>query len=143
MKNLIKNKKRKIVVYVLIAFMMIFMVFPSVNGYQEVEYVEAVVIFEPGVNVDIPEVEIKYYYDSLNGFAGRMPYSTYKLLEKAWFVRSINLNSNITVISVNDPAGGGGNDLFDWGIDDIDAERAWGVSKTLTMFYLTIQLVKM
>ena len=127
MKNLIKNKKRKIVVHVIIAFIMIFISLPSMTVYQEVEYVEAVVIFEKSVNVDIPEVEIKHYYDSLNGFAGRMPYSTYKWLEKAWFVRSINLNSNLTIISAYEPGGGGGgNDLLDWGIDDIDAERAWG-----------------
>jgi subtilisin family serine protease len=126
MKNLMKNKKRKIIIHILITFMMIFMFSPSVFAYQEVEYVEAVVIFEPGVNVDIPGVEIRYYYDSLNGFAGRMSYSTYKWLEKAWFVRAIDLNSKIAVISEYDPGGGGSDDLLDWGIDDIDAERVWG-----------------
>ena len=126
MKNLMKNKKKKIVIHILITFMMIFMFPPSVYAYQEVEYVEAVVIFEPGVNVDIPGVEIKYYYDSLNGFAGRMSYSTYKWLEKAWFVRAIDLNSKTAVISEYDPGDGGSDDLLDWGIDDIDAERVWG-----------------
>ncbi len=117
----IQKKKSKVILalIVTISFFLSYVVLHPDYALQE-QYVDAIVFFEDGVTVDdIPGVDYKYRWASLNGFAGRMSYSTYKELEKADFVKSIELDQK-TVRPASDE------DELDWGVDDIDAERVWG-----------------
>ena len=115
MKN--KNKIIKINFSVLIAFIFLFTVPSSTFACREVQYVDAIVLLKPGINLEIPGVEYKYRWDAINGFAGRMSYATYKRLEQSWFVESITQDSKSKALT---------EDILDWGVDDIDAERIWG-----------------
>lgn len=121
MKIQVKNNKLRSVYSVTIIFILIVAISPSIFAYQEKEQlVDAIVIFENGVNVDdIPGVDYKYRWENFNGFAGKMPYSTYQRLESSWFVKSIELDQKIVR-----PAWVG--DKLNWGVDDIDAEIVWG-----------------
>jgi len=115
MKN--KNKIIKINFSVLIAFIFLFTVPSSTFALREVQYIDAIVLLKPGINLEIPGVEYKYRWDAINGFAGRMSYTTYKKLEQSWFVESITQDSKSKALT---------EDILDWGVDDIDAERIWG-----------------
>ena len=115
MKN--KNKIIKINFGVLIAFIFLFTVPSSTFACREVQYIDAIVLLKPGINLEIPGVEYKYRWDAINGFAGRMSYTTYKKLEQSWFVKSIEQDSKSKTLT---------EDILDWGVDDIDAERIWG-----------------
>lgn len=115
MKN--KTKIIKINLSVLIAFIFLFAVPSSTFAYREVQYIDAIVVLKPGINLEIPGVEYKYRWDAINGFAGRMSYTTYKKLEQSWFVKSIEQDSKSKALA---------EDTLDWGVDDIDAERIWG-----------------
>ena len=120
MRELNKTKKIKVILSILFFFLIIFAIVPSVFAKPEVQYVNAIVFFKKGVYInDIPEVEYKYHYENFNGFAGKMPYSTYQKLEGSWFVKSIELDQKIVR-----PVWVG--DRLNWGVDDIDAERVWG-----------------
>ena len=112
-----KNKIIKINLSILIAFIFLFAVPSSTFAYQEVQYIDAIVLLEPGIDLEIPGVEYKYRWDAINGFAGRMSYTTYNRLEQSRFVKSIEIDSKSIALA---------EDILDWGVDDIDAERIWG-----------------
>lgn len=112
-----KNKIIKINLSILIAFIILFAVPSTTFAHQEVQYIDAIVLLKPGINLEIPGVEYKYRWDAINGFAGRMSSTTYKKLEQSWFVESIERNIKSKALA---------EDTLDWGVDGIDAERIWG-----------------
>jgi len=119
----IQKKKRKVILalIVTVSFFLSYMVLHPDYALQE-QYVDAIVLFEDGVTVDdIPEVDYKYRWANLHGFAGRMPYSTFKELEKSDFVKLIEIDSELYTLN-----GVHKNESLDWGVDHIDAERVWG-----------------
>jgi len=123
MKIQTKNNKLRSVYSVTIIFILIVAISPSIFAYQEEEQlVDAIAIFENGVNVDnIPGVDYKYRWANFNGFAGRMSYSTFKELEKSDLVRLIEIDSELGTYDVVHRK-----ESLDWGVDHIDAERVWG-----------------
>jgi len=118
-----KNNKLRSVSSVTIIFLLIIAIVPPNFAYQKKEQlVDAIVLFENGVIVDdIPGVDYKYRWENLNGFAGRMSYSTFKELEKSDLVRFIEIDSELGTFEVYHKE-----ESLDWGVDHIDAEKVWG-----------------
>ncbi|MGQ4871095.1 MAG: S8 family serine peptidase [Candidatus Thorarchaeota archaeon] len=79
-------------------------------------YVNAIIMFKPGVDVDVAGIDIIHEYKNLNGIAARIPVFLYNVLEHAWFVSSIQLDHEVSLYQ----------DTLDWGVDDVDAEQVWG-----------------
>jgi len=79
-------------------------------------YVNAIIMFKPGVDVDVAGIDIIHEYKNLNGIAARIPVFLYNVLEHAWFVSSIQLDHEVSILQ----------DTLDWGVDDVDAEQVWG-----------------
>ncbi|MCF2137373.1 MAG: S8 family serine peptidase [Candidatus Thorarchaeota archaeon] len=86
------------------------------GGIQDQRVVNAIVMFRPGVDVNLQGINIIHEYKHLNGIAGRMPIAVYNMLKAAWFVSSIQLDHEVTMYQ----------DTLDWGVDDVDAEQVWG-----------------
>ncbi|MHA1770893.1 MAG: S8 family serine peptidase, partial [Candidatus Thorarchaeota archaeon] len=86
------------------------------GGIQDQRLVNAIVMFKPGVDVNLQGINIIHEYKNLNGIAGRMPVSIYNMLKTAWFVSSIQLDHEVSIYQ----------DTLDWGVDDVDAEQVWG-----------------
>jgi len=80
MNKRIKEVKFKIICGVLITLIISFASISSTFGYEDDQYVEAIVFFEPNESVEVSSVEYIYRWDSLNAFYGRMPCSTYEFL---------------------------------------------------------------
>jgi len=60
----IKDKKFKIICVVFIALIINFASISSTFGYEEIQYVEAIVFFEPNESVEVSGVEYIYQWDS-------------------------------------------------------------------------------
>ncbi|GAI76207.1 unnamed protein product, partial [marine sediment metagenome] len=122
---IIQKKKKKLILalIVTVSFLLSSVVLHSSYALREEEqYIDAIVFFEDGVNVDdIPGVVYKYRWVNLNGFAGRMSYSTFKELEKSDFVKLIEIDSESYTLN-----GVHKEESLDWGVDHIEAERVWG-----------------
>ncbi|MBS3793893.1 MAG: S8 family serine peptidase [Candidatus Thorarchaeota archaeon] len=78
--------------------------------------VDAVILFEPGVDVNLHGVEIDHRYEKLNGVSARLPLWLFHSLESAWYIDAIVRDSKISLFQ----------DTLDWGVDDVEAERVWG-----------------
>ncbi|MHA1444359.1 MAG: hypothetical protein ACTSR4_06365, partial [Candidatus Hodarchaeales archaeon] len=120
MKN---HKSKKIIICVLLILFIvsIISITPPIFEFQEDEYIDAVVFFEPNYNIDnIPGVIYKYKWDALNGFSGKIPYKIYVELEQSPHVKSIHQIDCISSLA---------QDSLDTGISDIQAERVWGGSE--------------
>lgn len=120
-----KVQKRNFKLYIILggifAFLLFFGITPSVSSYEEIEYIDAIVIFKQDVNInEISGIKYKYQWDALNGFAAKLPYPIYKELEKSPFVETICIDTKV-VVSMND--------ILDWGVDHINAEKVWGGSE--------------
>jgi hypothetical protein len=111
-----KYKKTIVILGVLIASTFIGITQFNTTQQTNVEFVDAIVLLQPGVEVDFPFLEFAHNYASLNGFAARMPMNFYHWLENAWFVSSIQIDQKVSIME----------DTLDWGVDDIDAEEVWG-----------------
>ena len=83
---------------------------------QDQRMVDAIVLFKPGVDVNLQGVEITHRYDNLNGISGKMPMTLYNVLKNSWFVSSIQIDHEVSLYQ----------DTLDWGVDDVDAEQVWG-----------------
>ncbi len=83
---------------------------------QTDRYVNAVILFKPGVEVNIAGIDVYQEYSVLNGMAARIPMALYHTLEHAWFVSSIQIDHRVSLFQ----------DTLDWGVDDVDAEQVWG-----------------
>lgn len=99
------------------------------------QYINAIVLFNKDVVVNIKDLEITREYNNLNGLAGNFPKSLYEYLESAWFVSVIEEDKEFQICSeedwlLNDTLDGlvqpSENDQLSWGTDWIDAERVWG-----------------
>lgn len=119
-----KNKKLKeIIIYVLLIYYIVSIssITPPIFEFQEDEYIDAMVLFEPNYTIDnIPDVIYKYKWDALNGFSGKIPYKIYVELEQSPHVKSIHQTDCIGNLV---------QDSLDIGISDIQAERVWGGSE--------------
>ncbi len=80
------------------------------------QMIDAVVIFRPGIDVNLRDVEIVHQYSSINGIAARMPLFLFESLKDSWFVESITIDGEMSLLQ----------DTLDWGVDDVDAEVVWG-----------------
>lgn len=78
--------------------------------------VDAVILFEPGVDVNLHGVETEHRYEGLNGISARLPLWLFRSLESAWYVDAIVRDSKMSLFQ----------DTLDWGVDDVEAERVWG-----------------
>ncbi len=105
------------------------------------QYIDAVVLFNKEVLVDIKDLEITRIYSSLNGLAGKFPSGLYAYLESAWFVSVIDEDSYVQLCSedeiiindnITDYVEPTENDQLSWGVDWIDAERVWGGEEDAT-----------
>jgi len=119
----IKDKKFKIICVVFIALIINFASISSTFGYEEIQYVEAIVFFEPNESVEVSGVEYIYQWDSLNAFNGRMPYSTYELLKKSPSVKFITTEIIVEGFMQLD-------EICPSGIWQIEADRVWGGERT-------------
>lgn len=88
----------------------------------EQKIVDAVILFKPGVDVNLRDADIVHRYGALNGIAARMPLWLYKSLESMWFVDAIALDEEMSLFQ----------DTLDWGVDDVDAEQVWGGAEGAT-----------
>ncbi|MGD2073114.1 MAG: S8 family serine peptidase, partial [Candidatus Thorarchaeota archaeon] len=79
-------------------------------------FVDAIIMFNQDIEVNLQDVEILHQYSTLNGIAASIPMSMYEVLENAWYVSSIEMDSEVSLFQ----------DTLDWGVDDIDAEKVWG-----------------
>ncbi len=107
---------------VLIASVLVFSVVvnsTAVDVRGRERFVDAIIMFDSNVKVDIHGMEIIHRYDALNGVAARIPVSMYRILENAWFVSSIQIDKEWRICQ----------DTLDWGVDDVDAEVVWGGSE--------------
>ncbi len=115
----IKDKKFKIICIVLITLIINIASISSTFGYQENQYVEVIVFFEPNESVEVSGVEYIYQWESLNAFNGRIPYSTYEFLKKSPSVKFITTEiegEGFMQLDETCPSG----------VWQIEADRVWG-----------------
>jgi len=115
----IKDKKFKIICIVLITLIINIASISSTFGYEENQYVEVIVFFEPNENVEVSGVEYIYQWDTLNAFNGRMLYSTYEFLKKSPSVKFITTEMKLDGFMQLDES-------CPSGIWQIEADRVWG-----------------
>lgn len=115
----IKDKKFKIICGVLITLIISFASISSTLGYEDDQYVEVIVFFEPNESVEVSGVEYIYQWDSLNAFYGRMPYSTYELLKKSPSVKFITTEIEVDGFMQLDES-------CPSGVWQIEADKVWG-----------------
>ncbi|MBD3192121.1 MAG: S8 family serine peptidase [Candidatus Heimdallarchaeota archaeon] len=112
-----RNKKTLTILGVLCVVTLLVIVPPSINATEkDIQFVDAVVLFKPGASVDVQDVEYKHHYNTLNGFAGKMPTPIYQQLMDSGLVSSIQIDREVSIFE----------DTLDWGVDDLDAEEVWG-----------------
>ncbi|MGV9103148.1 MAG: S8 family serine peptidase [Candidatus Thorarchaeota archaeon] len=121
---MMRNRKKLMIFSAILVPLLIFSSANSVLGgtVGGESMVDAVILFKPGVDVNLQNVEIAHRYDELNGVAARMPLWLFQDLESAWYVDTIAIDSKVDVLQ----------DTLDWGVDDIDAERVWGGTEGAT-----------
>ncbi len=88
----------------------------SAMSFQDTRMVDAVIIFNPTVNVNLHGFDVTREYPAINGIQATIPLSFFYLLQRSWFVDAIEENRNV-FLPFN---------TLDWGVDDIDAEIVWG-----------------
>jgi len=115
----IKDKKFKIICIVLITLIINIASISSTFGYQENQYVEVIVFFEPNESVEVSGVEYIYQWESLNAFNGRMLYSTYEFLKKSPSVKFITTEIKVDGFMQLDES-------CPSGVMQIEADRVWG-----------------
>ncbi len=114
------NRRKAIMISTMMAaFMLIMMAPPTVFAHHSDQYVDAVIMFNPNVKVNIHGLQITHEYTHLNGIAAKIPLSMYNYLDNAWFVSAIQKDKVVTIMQ----------DTLDWGVDQVNAEQVWGGSE--------------
>ncbi len=99
----------------------------SAKNFEEGDgkFIHSVMLFSSKYNVTIEDVEIRYRYNNLNGLSAILPGSLYYYLKCSPYVLAI---SEVVVSEKS----GLYDDFLDWGVDTVNAERAWGGSEDAT-----------
>ena len=89
------------------------------------QYHKAILFFKSDVTVEIKDIQILDHYENLNGIYAIIPQSLGEYLKQSWFTDSTiifehSLSSEYS--SFYCPQ-----DTLDWGVDDIDAEKVFGI----------------